>query len=119
MGEIPPQFYPWGYAEKTSPEIISEGDREWAKTSSMVRYYDFLACDQFDIMGEMEKIRVPALIVCGHEDRLTPLKYSEFLNKRIAGSRMEIIEDAGHMVMLEAPKPLSKAILNFLRTLSR
>ena len=114
FGEIPPKFYPWGFAEKASSEIIAEGEREWAKTDSRVRYYDFLACDQFDMMGEMEKIRLPALIVCGKEDRLTPVKYAEFLSKKISGSRMEIIEGAGHMVMLEAPRALCGTILSFL-----
>jgi len=117
FGEIPSKFYPWGFAESTSSEIIAEGEREWAKTSPQVRYYDFLACDQFDIMGEMEKIRVPTLIVCGKEDRLTPVKYSDFLKKNIAGSRIEIIEGAGHMVMLEAPQTLGEKILNFLESL--
>lgn len=113
-GEIPPKFYPCGFAEKASPEILSEGEREWAKTGSKVRYYDFLACDQFDIMGEMEKIRLPALILCGREDHLTPVKYSEFLNKKMAGSRLEVVEGAGHMVMLEAPQAVCGAILGFL-----
>ncbi len=116
-GEIPPRFYPWGFAEKASPGIIAEGEREWAKTGSKVRYYDFQACDQFDIMGEVEKIRLPALILCGREDRLTPVKYSEFLNRKIAGSRMEVIEGAGHMVMLEAPQEVCRAILGFLEQL--
>jgi pimeloyl-ACP methyl ester carboxylesterase len=117
FGEIPAKFFPWGFAEKTSPEIIAEGEREWAKTGSKVRYYDFLACDQFDIMGGLEKIRLPTLILCGREDRLTPVKYSEFLNKKISGSRMEIIEGAGHMVMLEAPRALCGTVLNFLDSL--
>jgi pimeloyl-ACP methyl ester carboxylesterase len=117
VGEIPSKFYPWSFAEKASPEIIAEGEREWAKTGARVRYYDLLACDQFEIMGEMEKIRLPVLIVCGKEDRLTPVKYSEFLNKKIAGSRREVIENAGHMVMLEAPKALSRTILSFLDSL--
>jgi len=117
FGEIPAKFFPWGFAGKTSPEIIAEGEREWAKTGSKVRYYDFLACDQFDIMGGLEKIRLPTLILCGREDRLTPVKYSEFLNKKIAGSRREVLEDAGHMVMLEAPKALSRTILSFLDSL--
>ena len=69
------------------------------------------------MMGEMEKIRLPALIVCGKEDRLTPVKYAEFLSKEIAGSRMEIIEGAGHMVMLEAPRALCGTILSFLDSL--
>jgi len=114
FGEIPSKFSPWSFAEKASPEIIAEGEREWAKTGARVRYYDFLACDQFDMMGEMGKIRLPALIVCGEEDRLTPVKYAEFLSKKIAGSRLEIIEAAGHMVMLEAPRALCGTILSFL-----
>ena len=65
-------------------------------------------------MAELDKIRLPALILCGREDRLTPVKYSDYLNKKIAGSKMEIIEGAGHMVMLEAPGALSQAILKFL-----
>jgi pimeloyl-ACP methyl ester carboxylesterase len=117
MGEIPPKFYPWGFAEKTSPAIIAEGEREWAKTNAGVRYYDFLACDQFDLMEEIGRIRLPAMIVCGREDRLTPVKYSQFLNRKIAESRMEIIEEAGHMVMLECPRELSGAILRFLGSL--
>jgi len=117
FGEIPPQFHPWGFAEKTSPEIIAEGEREWAKTGSLVRYNDFLSCDRFDIIGEVEKIRLPALIACGREDRLTPVKYSEFLNQKISGSTLEVIAGAGHLVMLENPRGLSQAILRFLRKL--
>ena len=117
FGEIPPQFHPWGFAEKASPEVISEGEREWAKTDSLARYYDFLSCDRFDIVGEVERIRLPALIACGEEDRLTPVKYSQFLNQKIAGFQMEVIEGAGHLVMLEKPQALSQAILRFLRGL--
>ena len=117
FGEMPPKFHPWGFAEKASPEVIAEGEREWAKTGSPARYYDFLSCDRFDIVGEVGEIRLPALIACGQEDRLTPVKYSQFLNQKIAGSKMEVIEEAGHLVMLEKPRALSQAILRFLRGL--
>ena len=64
-GEIPSKFEPWGFAGKTPPEIIAEGEREWAKTGARARYQDFMACDQFDVMAELEKIRQPTLVVCG------------------------------------------------------
>jgi len=38
------KFYPWGFAEKASPDIIAEGEKEWAKTGSLARYYDFVSC---------------------------------------------------------------------------
>ncbi len=116
-GEIPARFDPWGFAEKTPQEIIAEGEREWAKTNSRARYQDMLACDQFDVMNRLEQIRTPTLILCGAEDRLTPLKYSEFLEKKIAGSRIEIIPGAGHMTMLEKPEELGRTVLKFLAAL--
>jgi len=116
-GKIEPRFDPWGFSSKASPEVLAAGEREWAKTSPRVRYHDMMACDQFDIMKEIEKIRLPALMVCGREDFLTPVKYSEFLRSKISGSKMEIIEGASHMLMLEAPEALSGAILNFLHSL--
>jgi len=116
-GKIEPRFDPWEFSPKASPEMLATAEREWAKTTPWVRYHDLMACDQFDIMREIEKIRLPALMVCGREDWLTPIKYSEFLNNKISGSEMEIIEGAGHMLMLEAPEALSGAILRFLRSL--
>jgi pimeloyl-ACP methyl ester carboxylesterase len=117
-GEIPPKFEPWAFSEKAPPEVLAEGENEWAKTSSKVRYYDMLACDQFDIMGDLGEIKCPSLIICGREDRLTPIKYSEFLKSKIPGSRMEVVEGAAHMPMLENPKALSSVLAEFLRTLS-
>ncbi len=117
MGEEEPKFFPDAFYGKTPTEIIAEGEREWAKTGPKARYFDFMACDQFDILKEVDKIHVPSLIVCGKEDRMTPVKYSEFLNRKIIGSRMQVIERAGHMLMLEAPQALSEAILSFLASL--
>ena len=116
-GKIEPRFDPWAFAPGATAEVLSEGEREWAMTNPRVRYQDMAACDQFDIMREVEKIRIPALMVCGREDRLTPVKYSEYLKGKISGSKMEIVEGAGHAVMLEAPEALSRVILTFLRSL--
>lgn len=115
-GEMEPKFEPWAFAENTPAHILAEGEKEWSMTNPRVRYMDLRACDQFDLMGEVEKIHLPTLIVVGTKDRLTPIKYAEYLHKRIMGAKLEIIPEAGHMLMLEAPEPLSLAIINFLKT---
>ncbi|WP_202319513.1 alpha/beta fold hydrolase [Archaeoglobus neptunius] len=79
---------------------------------------DLLICDKFDLLekyrnGEI-RIDVPVLIVVGEKDRLTPVKYAEFLKKHISNSELVIIEDAGHMVMLERPEGLNDAMGRFL-----
>jgi pimeloyl-ACP methyl ester carboxylesterase len=39
--------------------------------------------------------------VCGEEDQLTPVKYSVYLQRQIAGSELRIVAGAGHYVMRE------------------
>lgn len=41
-------------------------------------------------------------VVCGTDDQLTPLAHSRRLARGIAGSRLVVVEGAGHMVMFEA-----------------
>ena len=81
-----------------------------------VLYGDFLACDRFDIMNQVERIDLPTLILCGNEDEMTPVKYSQFLHQRIKGSRLEILPSAGHMVMMESPVAVNEKIKEFIAT---
>jgi pimeloyl-ACP methyl ester carboxylesterase len=46
------------------------------------------------------------------------LKYSQYLADNITGAHLEIIENCGHMTMLEQPEAFNSAIERFLSTLS-
>lgn len=63
-------------------------------------------------------ISVPTLIMCGREDKLTPLIQSEFIHNHINGSIMHIIDHAGHVSNLEQPDVFNKHLLDFLNSLS-
>jgi pimeloyl-ACP methyl ester carboxylesterase len=65
-------------------------------------------------MNEVEKIVLPALMLCGDDDQLTPVKYSEFLHSRIKGSKLEVVPNAGHMVMMESPQAFNEKIKEFI-----
>lgn len=82
-----------------------------------VIHRDFKACDKFDRMEDVKRIDLPCLIICGKDDRLTPPKYSHYLNQEIKGSKLFLIEDAGHMVMIEKPHEVNEAIFQFLSNL--
>ncbi|HZR39643.1 MAG TPA: alpha/beta hydrolase [Ktedonobacteraceae bacterium] len=75
-----------------------------------ILYRDLSACNTFDVMSRLYEIQMPTLIICGAEDRLTPVKYSEYLHKNIAGSQLRVIDDAGHYVMREQPDAVNLAI---------
>jgi pimeloyl-ACP methyl ester carboxylesterase len=102
------------FYEKTPKNIIDEAILEASQTSSEVTYNDFKICDAFDTLDKTSTIDVPCLIICGKEDEMTPVKYSQFFHNKLINSQLCIIEKAGHSVMLEQPTLVNKAIENFI-----
>ena len=64
----------------------------------------------------ISSIRVPALILVGREDAITPVADSEKMQSRIEGSRLVVIENAGHVSNLEQTEQFNDALLGFLST---
>ncbi|MCX5812154.1 MAG: alpha/beta hydrolase [Proteobacteria bacterium] len=96
---------------KKAPAVLKEnGFKDMMKCKAEVIYGDFIACEGFDLMNSVNRIKTPALIICGDDDALTPPKYSEYLYKQIEGSLLVTIKDAGHMAPLEKPNEVSKTI---------
>ncbi len=59
-------------------------------------------------------IQQPTLIVRGAQDRVFPRSYADDIAKNIAGrSRVEIVAGAGHLVELDKPLELARAVLDF------
>ncbi|NUT00537.1 MAG: alpha/beta fold hydrolase [Sphingomonas sp.] len=59
-------------------------------------------------------IRIPALMICGDEDSITPPALSEELVALIPGSRLEVIAGASHLANLDKPAEFNRAIDDFL-----
>jgi 3-oxoadipate enol-lactonase len=60
-------------------------------------------------------IRVPTLVLCGSEDRITPPSLSRQLTQLIPASRCEPIEGAGHIGNLERPDDFNTLASAFIR----
>jgi pimeloyl-ACP methyl ester carboxylesterase len=88
------------------PAVLTEQETP----GPMMLYRDLMACNNFDAMSKLQEISLPTLIICGEEDRLTPMKYSEHLHQQIATSQLYRIPQAGHYVMREQPEKLNQAI---------
>jgi pimeloyl-ACP methyl ester carboxylesterase len=112
--ETIPKIIRFAFSRKASMDLIVKGTSNMMKCRSEVLYGDFLACDRFDLMQELEKIDLPTLILSGAEDEMTPVKYSQFLHDRIKGSKMEILSNAGHMVMMESPQAFNEKVGKFI-----
>ncbi len=106
------------FSKKFSNERIKEETfREILECGREVTFRDFNACDKFDLLAEYKEgkiaVDVPVLCIVGGDDIMTPPKYSEFFRKTI-NAEVVVVEDAGHMVMLEKPEEVSRAILEFV-----
>jgi pimeloyl-ACP methyl ester carboxylesterase len=78
---------------------------------------DWLACDKFDVTDRLNAIRTPVLVVCGTEDKLTPLRYSKTLSNRIPNAALQTVEGVGNLLVFEQPGRLAKLISVFLATI--
>ncbi|MBN2550901.1 MAG: alpha/beta hydrolase [Anaerolineales bacterium] len=108
----------WSFSSHTSAQLIELAGQRMASTRPSVLQGDFIACNAFDETQRISQIQRPTLILCGEEDRMTPVRNAQFLANNIPGAVLKIIPQAGHMVMLEQPQEVAKSITTFLSTLS-
>lgn len=64
----------------------------------------------------LKYINVPTLIIWGRQDALTPADLAERFNKGVAGSRLVLIDKAGHLPQVEKPTAFYRAVKGFVRS---
>ena len=60
------------------------------------------------------RVKAPTLVLWGAQDRIMSSAYGSSLQSYLPGSRMETIENAGHMLMLEQPEEFTRRVSEFL-----
>ncbi|HET9478742.1 MAG TPA: alpha/beta hydrolase [Pyrinomonadaceae bacterium] len=78
-------------------------------TESIIRGEDFLD-------DTVKTIKRPTLIVWGREDGLVPLAEGERFHKDIAGSKLVVFDQCGHVPNFEKPGEFNAAVIKFLTT---
>ena len=63
--------------------------------------------------GRVGAIHKATLIVWGRDDKLIPLSFGERFHNEIGGSRLEIIDNCGHMPQVECSDKFNHALLKF------
>jgi pimeloyl-ACP methyl ester carboxylesterase len=104
------------FADSSRDELKEEFRLGLLSVPPEVVYQDFIACDEFDITGEVEDIPAPTLIMSGDQDILTPVKYGEYLAEKIKNSTLHVIRDAGHFMMKEKPHEFNRVLMKFVKS---
>lgn len=67
-----------------------------------------------DTTAYLSKIKIPTLLLCGEDDRLTPPDSMEVMAGQIPNAQFEIVPNAGHMAPIENASFVTSKIKKFL-----
>ena len=70
--------------------------------------------DRPDASDVLASLNMPCLILCGRQDGWSDVAQHEAMNALVPHSQMRVIEDAGHMVLMERPEATAAVIREFL-----
>ena len=100
---------------KISPSVVAFSERMMHDTpiATLVGFLHALEVhDETDALTTLAK--VPALIVCGDRDLLTPKESSEAMAEALPKAELVIIGGAGHLVQLEQPEIVNDALVRLV-----
>ena len=69
---------------------------------------------EYDFRDRLPEIECPTLIIWGAEDMLVPKRDADEYERLIPGSRKMVLEDTGHIPMVERPNTFNHEVLEFL-----
>ena len=100
-----PKATPEAVAELTASIAALHTD-SYLKALEMVTFYE--------VTHDIGSITVPCLLLVGADDALCPPSVHADMHARIAGSRLVVIPDAGHLSNIEQPEAFNRALEDFL-----
>lgn len=88
------------------------GSTDYAAAGDMQQI--FLHTIHEDLRGDIKNITLATLLIWGSEDTEAPLADARYFHENISGSRLKILQGAGHFVHTEQPKKVAKFVQEFL-----
>ena len=70
--------------------------------------------DASPVLAGLQAMGLPTLLLCGRQDAWASVAQHEAMQQLARHSSLSIIEDAGHMVLMERPVETARSILQFL-----
>ncbi len=78
-----------------------------------------IQASRVDLRPRLAAITCPTMVVAGADDLLAPLQAQRELASLIAGARLEVLQECGHLSPLERPADVSDLLEGWLRGLAQ
>ncbi|MEO9803138.1 MAG: alpha/beta hydrolase [Reichenbachiella sp.] len=67
-----------------------------------------------DSSQTLKEVVCPTLIIAGAQDKVCPVAWHQEMHEMIPGSKLEIIEQCGHLSTMERPEKINQTITNWI-----
>lgn len=94
-----------GYHERTKDLLIKVAP---------LKVFNEKEAPTFDLRPNLEKIKVPTLVIVGRHDFITNVAMAEEMVRCIPNARLEVFEDSGHFASVEEPEEFHRVIKQFI-----
>ncbi len=94
----------WSWAQTAKPDLQVLGLKALEAVPAAIIHGDYTACHHFDLRDSLANIHLPALVIGGTLDKMTPMVASQFLAANLPEATLKIVEGGGHWMMLEQTK---------------
>jgi len=97
--------------------MLGGGAKVLEQANTGVIHTDLTACNEYrDALASAAKVRMPATVVLGERDLMTPAKSGRELASALPDARVVTLPGAGHMLMSERPDEVLAAVRHLVRT---
>lgn len=98
-------------------------NRDYGKASEIMRetmnnvfdYYTDFDLRSGEFLTDLEKVKVPTLVLWGEEDEIVPIEYGRIMNEKIDNSEFRVISQAGHSPNLNRASETAENIIDFFK----
>lgn len=100
------------------PDEIKRKAEDWAErtrySAALSSWWSVHQMPLYDVRPRLGELQMPALIIAGRSDRVCSLQQATIMHEGVAGSRLVIFEQSGHMPQMEEPERYIEVVRDFL-----
>ncbi len=112
--EVMPFYWHQGY----KPEYIAELYNNPLVNMDIAMYMMGTLSREYDLRPQLSEIKVPALVLQGRYDWVTPMAGAQEMAQQIPNAQLHVFERSGHMVFMEEPEELVSVIKQWIASIS-
>jgi proline iminopeptidase len=112
--EIMPLYWHQGFKQEYVEDLFSNS----MMNMDIATYMMGTLSKEYDLRPHLSEIKVPALILQGRYDWVTPMAGAQEMAQNIPDAQLHIFEHSGHMVFMEEPEELVSVIKHWIASIN-